>query len=123
MNNKKLIHYFNDKNIDIFKKDNKPQFRMCYTSWKMFCPDYEIMHWHDKIPEFKQMLKKSRFLRESYRLKIWSYVSDYVRLYALYNYGGIYLDTDVQVIKNLDKFLKDDFLYQLMVFIIIMLAL
>ncbi len=105
----KIIHYFYDKDKNIYAKDNKPQFRMCYTSWKMFCPDYEIKLWNDKMPEFKQMLKQSRFLREAYRLKIWAFVSDYVRFYALYNYGGIYLDTDVQLLKNLDEFLNNDF--------------
>lgn len=105
----KIIHYFYDSNADIFEKNNRPQLRMCYTSWKMFCPDYEIMFWHDKMPEFQEMLKASRFLREAYRLKIWAFVSDYVRFYALYKYGGIYLDTDVQIIKNIDEFLDNEF--------------
>ena len=105
----KIIHYFYDADKPVYTKDNKPHFRMCYTSWKMFCPDYKIMLWHDKMPEFQEMLKKSRFLREAYRLKIWAFVADYVRFYALDKYGGIYLDTDIQLVKNPDKFLDNNF--------------
>ncbi|MBQ8785633.1 MAG: hypothetical protein IJZ59_06305 [Alphaproteobacteria bacterium] len=102
----KIIHYFYD-DIDIWEKGKNPQIRMCMLSWKKYCPDYKIMLWHDKHPEFKQILKQSLFVRKAYQLKLWAFVSDYVRLYALYKYGGIYLDTDVQLLKNFDMFLND----------------
>lgn len=105
----KIIHFFHDCDIEVWQKSKTPQFRMCYMSWKRFCPDYKIMHWHDKMPEFQQMLKSSKFLREVYKRKMWALVSDYVRYYALYNYGGIYLDTDVEIIKNFDEFLDNEF--------------
>lgn len=104
----KVIHYFFD-DIDIWKKNNSNIFRMCYFSWKKYCPDYEIKLWHPLMPEFKQMLKSSRFLRECYKMKLWAFISDYVRYYALYHYGGIYLDTDVQLLKNFDEFLDNRF--------------
>jgi len=105
----KIIHFFHDTDVKIWEKSKTPQLRMCYLSWKRFCPEYKIMHWHDKMPEFQQMLKDSKFLREVYKRKMWALVSDYVRYYALYNFGGIYLDTDVEIIKNLDEFLNDSF--------------
>lgn len=105
----KIIHFFHDADIEIWEKNKSPQLRMCYMSWKRFCPDYEIMHWHVNMPEFQQMLKDSKFLREVYKRKMWASVSDYIRYYALYTYGGVYLDTDVELIKNFDEYLNNDF--------------
>lgn len=104
----KIIHYFSD-NEPIFVNNPKTFLRICYMSWKRFCPDYEIILWHDGLPEFQEMLKHSKYLRECYKLKLWAYVSDYVRMYALNKYGGIWLDTDVQLLKSLDEFLNDKF--------------
>lgn len=102
----KIIHCFYD-DVPIFKKGPDPVFRICYASWKRHLPDYEIKLWHDGLPEFQDMLKHSRFLRICYKQKMWAFVSDYVRLYALYHCGGVYLDTDVQLLKSFDPFLKD----------------
>lgn len=99
----KIIHYFYD-DIDIWKKNASPQFRMCYASWLKFCPDYEIKLWHTEMPEFEEILKRSKFVRECYKRKLWAFIADYIRHYALFNYGGIYLDTDVQLIKSLDDY-------------------
>ncbi len=105
---RKIIHYFyND--VDIWKKGTASTFRICYKSWLQKCPDYKIMLWHDKMPEFQKMLKQSRFLRECYKRKMWAFVADYVRYYALYQYGGIYLDTDVELLKNFDQYLDKSF--------------
>jgi len=102
----KIIHYFYE-DVDIWQKNTSPCFRMCYASWKNFCPDYEIKLWNISMPEFKEMFSSSKFLRECYKKKLWALIADYVRHYALYNYGGIYLDTDVQLIKCFDEFLDD----------------
>lgn len=104
----KIIHYFSDDE-PVFVNNPKTYLRICYMSWKRFCPDYEFMLWHDGLPEFQEMLKSSKYLRDCYRLKLWAYVSDYVRMYALDKYGGIWLDTDVQVIRSLDEFLDNKF--------------
>lgn len=104
---KKIIHYFYD-DINIWKRGVAPSFRICYASWLKFCPDYEIKLWHMNMPEFQEMLSASRFLRECYNRKMWAFVSDYVRYYALYNYGGIYLDTDVQLLKSFDEYLDKE---------------
>lgn len=104
----KIIHYFYD-DINIWEKNANPGFRMCYASWLKFCPDYEIKLWHTGMPEFQQILKDSRFVRECYKRKLWAFVADYVRHYALYNYGGVYLDTDVQLLKNFDDYIDKPF--------------
>ncbi len=104
----KIIHYFYD-DVNIWKKNQKPQIRMCINSWLKYCPDYKLMLWHDKMPEFQEILKRSEFVRRAYKLKLWAFVSDYVRLYALNKYGGIYLDTDVELLNNFDKFLDNKF--------------
>lgn len=104
----KIIHYFYD-DVDVWEKGKNPHFRMCLCSWKRCCPDYTLMLWHDKHPEFQKILNRSLFARKAYELKLWAFVADYVRLYALYKYGGIYLDTDVELLNNFDAFLNDGF--------------
>ncbi len=74
----------------------------CIESWKKFCPDYEIIQWDETNFDINQ----NDYCREAYEAKKWAFVSDYARLKILYEYGGIYMDTDVEVIKNLDCFLN-----------------
>lgn len=74
----------------------------CINSWKKMCPDYKIVEWNEKNFDLNQ----SKFAYEAYNSKKWAFVSDYVRLKVIYEYGGIYLDTDVELIKNLDNFLN-----------------
>ena len=104
----KIIHYFYD-DVNIWEKNQKSQVRMCINSWLKYCPDYKFMLWHDKMPEFQEIISKSEFAKRAYKLKLWAFVSDYIRLYALNKYGGIYLDTDVELVKNLDEFLENKF--------------
>lgn len=74
----------------------------CIESWKKNCPDYEIIRWDENNFD----IKYNRYVKEAYESKNWAFVSDYVRLYVVYKYGGIYLDTDVELLKNLDQLLK-----------------
>lgn len=74
----------------------------CIESWKKFLPEYEIIEWNEKNFD----INSCPYVKEAYDAKKFAFVSDYVRLYALCNFGGIYMDTDVEVIKNLDFFLK-----------------
>lgn len=71
-------------------------------SWKKFCPDYEIIRWDEKSFDVNHL----PYVQEAFKAKKWAFITDYVRLYALYNYGGIYMDTDVEVLKSLDSFLE-----------------
>lgn len=95
----KIIHYCwfgNNPKPEIIKK--------CIDSWHKFCPDYQIIEWNES--NFDVTI--SRYVKEAYESKKWAFVSDYVRLFVLYKYGGIYLDTDCEVLKNLDVFLNHD---------------
>lgn len=73
----------------------------CIESWKRFCPDYEIICWD----ESNSPLEANSYVYQAYQLKKWAFVSDYVRLYALNEYGGIYLDTDVELLQSFDMHL------------------
>ena len=81
-----------------------PLAKKCIESWKKFCPDYEIVEWNETNFDVNQNI----YTKEAYENKKWAFVSDYVRLYALYHHGGIYMDTDVEVLKNLDDYLNHD---------------
>lgn len=94
----KIIHY------TWFSGDEMPQIvKDCIASWKRFMPDYKYRLWD------KNAIKDidSVFLKEALAVKKWAYAADYVRLYALYHEGGIYLDTDVMVFKPFDDFLQN----------------
>lgn len=75
----------------------------CIASWRKHLPDYEIKEWNENNFDVNNT---NAYVREAYRAKKYAFVSDYVRLYALYQEGGIYMDTDVEVIKPLDRFLN-----------------
>lgn len=78
-----------------------PLAKQCIKSWKKYLPDYEIKEWNEDNFD----LDLYPYTREAYDNKKYAFVTDVVRLYALYHEGGIYMDTDVEVIKSLDKFL------------------
>jgi len=73
----------------------------CIASWRKFLPDYEIKEWNEKNFDVYQ----ATYVEEAYRLKKYAHVSDYARFWILYHYGGIYFDTDVEVIRPLDDIL------------------
>lgn len=72
--------------------------KKCMASWRKFLPDYEIKEWNESNFDVYQ----APYVAEAYRLKRYAHVSDYARFWILYHYGGIYFDTDVEVIKPLD---------------------
>ncbi len=73
----------------------------CIASWKKYCPDYELKLWNEDTFD----LSTNDYVKEAYEAKKYAFVTDYVRLWAIYNFGGIYMDTDVEVLKPLDCFL------------------
>ncbi len=93
----KIIHY-----VWVGGKPLSPLAEKCIESWKKYCPDYEIKRWDETNFD----LNENDFCREAYANKKWAFVSDYIRLKVLYEEGGIYMDTDVEVIKPLDDYLK-----------------
>ena len=78
-----------------------PLAQKCIASWKKFLPGYEIKEWNESNFD----IHCCRYVEEAYNSKKWAFVSDYVRFRVLYEYGGLYFDTDVEVIKPLDEIL------------------
>ncbi|MBE5952585.1 MAG: glycosyl transferase [Lachnospiraceae bacterium] len=76
----------------------------CIESWKKYCPDYEIIQWNESNYD----LEKNEYVKYTYNNKKYAFLSDYVRLDVIYNEGGVYLDTDVELIRPLDALLDDD---------------
>lgn len=72
--------------------------KKCIASWRKFLPDYEIKEWNESNFDVKSI----KYTREAYRLKKYAFVSDYARMWILYNYGGLYFDTDVELIRPID---------------------
>lgn len=95
----KVIHYC------WFGRGQMPKLALkCIESWKKYCPDYEIKEWNEDNFD----LDLFPYVREAYDARKFAFVTDVVRLYALYHEGGIYMDTDVEVIKPLDSLLTYD---------------
>jgi hypothetical protein len=93
----KIIHYC------WFGYAPKPKIaEYCMATWKEYLPDYHIMEWNEENFD----CNTNPFVKEAYLQKKWAFVSDYVRAHALYKFGGIYLDTDVEIKQNLNLFLK-----------------
>lgn len=89
-----------------FGNKEKPQGVInCIQSWKEKMPDWEYL----EINESNFNINYNQYVKDAYENKKWAFVSDVARLWALYNFGGIYMDTDVQVYQPLDKFLHHDF--------------
>jgi len=76
----------------------------CIESWKKFCPDFEIKRWDES--NFDMTI--NNYVAEAYQMKKWAFVSDFARIYVLYLYGGIYLDTDVEVIQSWNPLLINE---------------
>ena len=70
----------------------------CIESWKKFLPDYEIKEWNEDNFDVNMI----PYTKEAYEAKKYAFVSDYARFWILYHYGGLYFDTDVEVVKNMD---------------------
>lgn len=78
-----------------------PIIERCLATWRKILPDYEIVEWN----EHNFDVNCCAYVREAYRSGKYAFVTDYVRLWALFNYGGIYMDADVEVLKPFDRFL------------------
>ena len=95
----KVIHYcwFGPKPISKLAKK-------CMKSWKEFLPDYEIKLWNEDNFDFNQNI----FVKQAYEMGKWAFVSDYARLKALSKYGGVYFDTDMEILKDITNILQND---------------
>ena len=94
----KIIHY-----IWFGRGEYPEKVKECIDSWKRYLPDYKYMLWNEDTFD----VNANAFTREAYAQKKYAFVSDYVRLCALSKYGGIYMDTDMEILKPVDPFLKE----------------
>lgn len=94
----KVIHYC------WFGRGEKPKLaQKCIASWKKFCPDYEIIEWNEENFD----VNMNGYTQMCYEQKKFAFLSDYARLVIVAREGGIYFDTDVEVIKSFDSLLSD----------------
>lgn len=92
----KIIHY-----VWLGASSMPAEIEACIRSWRTAMPDYEVRRWDEaSLGEID-----SDFVREAIAERKWAFASDVIRLHALYNYGGIYLDTDVEAVKSFDPLL------------------
>ena len=78
--------------------------KKCIKSWEEKLPDYTIKKWDESNTPFKQF----PFLKLILKQKKWSYITDFIRLYAIYTEGGIYLDTDIEIVKDFGPLLNEE---------------
>ena len=93
----KKIHYFWFGGNPIPELESR-----CIESWKKFCSDYEIIRWDENNYDIHQ----NKYMEQAYKAQKWGFVPDYARLDVVYQHGGIYLDTDVEIIRNFDELLE-----------------
>ena len=93
----KIIHY-----IWVGGKEKPVDIKRCMATWKKHLEGYKVIEWNESNFDIEQ----HPFVKAAYEAKKWAYVSDYIRAYAIYNYGGIYLDTDILLLDNFDDFLN-----------------
>ncbi len=98
----KVIHYC------WFGNGEKPELvRRCMRSWSQYCPDYEIIEWNESNWDVNQYT----YAKQAYEQKKFAFVSDVARLDIIYNHGGIYLDTDVELKQSIDQLLTHEVVF------------
>lgn len=93
----KKIHY-----VWVGGNEKPAKIKKCMKTWEKHLKDYEIIEWNESNFD----INSHPFAKKAYEAKKWAYVSDYIRAYVIYNYGGVYLDTDVIVVEDLEKLLN-----------------
>ena len=94
----KTIHY-----IWFGKNEKSKLIKKCIESWKKYLPGYEIIEWNEDNYD----INKSKYIKEAYENKKYAFAADFARFDIIYNYGGIYFDTDVELLKPIpEEFLK-----------------
>lgn len=95
----KIIHYC------WFGRGEKPELaKKCIASWRKFCPDFEIREWNEDNCDCLAM----PFMAEAYAAKKYAFVSDVMRLIVLEQYGGVYFDTDVELLRGISPLMDDE---------------
>ena len=96
----KTIHYC------WFGKNQKSKLaKKCIKSWRKICRDYRIIEWNE---DNFDILSAPLYVRQAYQAKKWAFVTDYVRLKVVFDYGGIYFDTDMEITKDISHLFDCD---------------
>lgn len=95
----KVIHY-----VWLGDKPKPKKIEKCIASWKKYCPDYKIIEWNEQNFD----ISSHPFLKEAYDAGNYAFASDIIRLIVLLEQGGVYVDADVEFVKNIDPLLQDD---------------
>ena len=98
----KIIHY-----CWFGGKEEPVEVKHCIESWKKQCPEYSIVRWDENNFD----VYANDYIKEAYKSGKWAFVSDYARLRVVYENGGIYLDTDVELVKSLNSVLNNQFFF------------
>lgn len=96
----KTVHY-----IWLGGKPKSAFVRMCINTWRRNLDGYQIVEWNESNLPLEELSEENCFLKECLRLRLWAFASDYLRLFVLERYGGIYLDTDVEILSSFDRLL------------------
>ena len=94
----KIIHY-----VWVGGNPKPKNIQRCMKTWRKHLKDYKIIEWNENNFD----IHENKYVEEAYKAKKWAFVSDYIRAKAVYEYGGIYLDTDVLVLDNLEELLDN----------------
>ena len=94
----KKIHY-----VWVGGDEKNNTIKQCMKTWGKHLEGYEVIEWNENNFD----IDSHPFVKAAYKAKKWAYVSDYIRAYVIYKYGGIYLDTDILVLDNFDRFLNN----------------
>ena len=94
----KIIHY-----VWVGGNPKPKNIQRCMKTWRKHLKDYKIIEWNEDNFD----IHENKYVEEAYKAKKWAFVSDYIRAKAVYEYGGIYLDTDVLVLDNLEELLDN----------------
>lgn len=93
----RIIHY-----VWLGDKPKPKKINKCIASWKKYCPDYEVMEWNEQNFD----INSHPFLKEAYEAGNYAFASDIIRLIVLLEFGGVYVDVDVEFLKSIDPLLK-----------------
>ena len=94
----KKIHY-----VWVGGKEKPKNIKRCMKTWKKYLKGYEVIEWNEKNFD----INAHPFVKKAYEEKKWAFVSDYIRAYAIYNEGGIYLDTDILIVDSLEPLFEN----------------
>lgn len=87
-----------------FGRGEKPKLaKKCIASWRRYCPDYEIIEWNEDNFD----VNLNTYTKMCYEQKKYAFLTDYIRLFVVNDHGGIYFDTDVEVLKSFDDLLQN----------------